>query len=309
MRRAIVVAALSASGLTAGCGSNVEEFCYGCDQPGAHLPEGGEALLERVRLSPELTGTEDGATATWFYAVHFDAQSEGGELPPMRECTSLRDGTVYPTNALPNSRINVDFGDSIRLRSTDADVDETVPKTVPAEGAEGVRDNRANPDRLHSYVYGGPESDWQANLDPDIAQPDALYTVELGDGGQHFDFVFPPAYQPPVGVGFDAVTIPSGQDWYITWEAVPQVGDGEHTHGTHFAFVAFAEVTERGPEAIWLCPTDSDGSFTIPKEVIDDLPSAGLIQAGRLTHYMQELDDRRFDLMAIYCHISSFVVE
>jgi hypothetical protein len=48
----------------------------------------------------------------------------------------------------------------------------------------------------------------------------------------------------------------------------------------------------------------------VPKDVVDALPDGGLIVHANLGHYMEKQDaggeDRRFDLVSIFCNISLF---
>ena len=53
-------------------------------------------------------------------------------------------------------------------------------------------------------------------------------------------------------------------------------------------------------------PEGVDGQIIIPQSVLDQVPDMGIIQNGRLSHYMEKLtandgEDRRFDLFTIYC--------
>src|SRR5690606_26890193 len=121
-------------------------------------------------------------------------------------------------------------------------------------------------------------------------------------------------YEFPLGgkVGVEDVTIPATAPeggFEITWEALENPNT-LHSRTHDFAFVAFARFPEEGerqPSALYVCNVDSapeiDGSVTLTKEQLDSLPEVGIIQAGRLTHYMEEVDGKRFDMFAIWCAI------
>jgi hypothetical protein len=309
-----LVACLSFGAVLAfGCGgseTNVLEFeGYGSGQPGTNLDEGGEILIERIKLN---VGAGEVDYSTFHAYQYTSATGAGGRLPAPGVCEQLKAGTVWPTNELPADAEWVDWGADVKFTS-DQGLDVTVPKMVSTDLAvPELRDNRPNFNRLHSFIYGGP--DWQAGDPAPLAfgnmVNNAKYTVTAG--ANTFDFYFPPEHTAPLGIGTtatDPVTIPAGtEDWLVEWPVVAQAEGLQHTKSHHFAFLAFAEIDPTyGPIAVGLCAAAEDGSVNVPRSFIDTvLPDGGVIQHGRLTHYMDELDGRRFDLVAIDCTIGLY---
>lgn len=289
-----------ASGVLVACGEeqSIEDFeGYGSGQPGTALEEGGEALLERIKLN---IGGELVAQYSTFHAYQYTPASTA-TLPPAGVCSRIDAGTVWPTNLTDGA--HVDWGASIRLTSASG-LDLEVPKQVAADGATLI-DNRPNYNRAHPFLYGGPGWQEEAMAFDDVV-PGETYAVEIGD--QSFDIVFPPEHTSPYGIGTSAtpVEVPTSGDWEVTWDAVGQVEGATHSRAHHFTFLAFARIDDSGPIGMYLCPAAEDGSVTVPADVIATLPDSGIIQHGRLTHYMEAVDGRRFDLVAIDCTIGAF---
>lgn len=311
-----LVACLSFGAVLAfGCGgneTNVLEFeGYGSGQPGTALPEGGEILIERIKFN---VGQGETDYATFHAYQYTSATGNGGRLPAPGVCEQLKAGAVWPTNVLPADAQWVDWGADVKFTS-DQGLDLTIPKVVEANAGEGVRDNRPNFNRLHPFIYGGPG--WQAPLEsPYLAFNDmvnnAKYTVTAG--ANTWDFYFPPEHTAPLGIGTanGPAIVPAGtDDWLVEWPVVAQAEGEQHTKYHHFSFLAFAEIDpDYGPIAVGLCAAAEDGSVTVPRSFIDTvLPDGGVIQHGRLTHYMDELEGRRFDLVAIDCTIGLYEKE
>jgi len=115
------------------------------------------------------------------------------------------------------------------------------------------------------------------------------------------------------------VPITGGQDLVLDWTApANDYGDSgkEHNKKTWFNFTLFVDPTAAFPPQ-FMCFPDKDaegheiGHQVIPAAVIDALPAGGLIVHANLTHYMEAREaasgeQRRFDLVAIYCNISLF---
>lgn len=301
---------LMAGGLLMSCGGGDDDgvlnFMYGNGQPGAALEDGGEILLERIKLN---VGDGNVEYST-FHAYQFMPLATSAKRPPVNEggCLWLGDGDGYPTNVIPPEAQYVDWGDSIALGAKDGSWSKTVPKIEPEAGEDGLLDNRPNFNRKHPFLYGGPK--WQGdNLAADDFQNNATYSVSIPGKGD-FDIVFPPAHTAPLSIGTsnDPVEVPRTGDWEVTWPSVAQELGEEHSRSHNFTFMAFAEVdaTAMAPIALFICPAVERGKMTFSEADLARLPDAGIIQHGRLTHYMEDLDGSRFDLMAIDCTIGTY---
>lgn len=297
-----------------GCGgTDAGEFCgYGCGQPGSDLPGGGEVLMERIDLYlPGLTPAP--TTYTTFHAYAFTSAQETAPLPPGGKCTPLVEGKNWPTQVFPSDAEWDDWGDGITLTRADG-MTWDVPKVLPAADDDPMTpdfltDNRPNYNRHHPFLYGGPN--WQGtNFALDSWIESTEYTLSLKNkAGENMSFFTPPFHPEPYGIGnvTDPVIIPGGTaDWPIDVQLVPQAPGEQHSKQKHFGFLAFGriDVPPGAPIALYVCPEAADGSITIERSVIDSLPPEGIIQSGRLTHWMDvDEDGRRFDLVAIDCTI------
>ena len=135
--------------------------------------------------------------------------------------------------------------------------------------------------------------------------------IDIGQGPLKYHM--PEAYTAPLGIGgATPVTIAAGKDLEFTW--TPPANDfgttgHDHTRNTHFNFTFFADPTAANPPQ-FICFPDVDGHQLVPKAVIDLLPAAGLIVNANLGHYldaqMAGSEKRRFDLVSIYCNISTY---
>jgi len=77
------------------------------------------------------------------------------------------------------------------------------------------------------------------------------------------------------------------------------------------AFTLFADPTSTTNPPQFICFPDVDGHQVIPAAVINAIPDSGLIVNADLSHYMESREaapgeQRRFDLVSIYCNISAY---
>jgi hypothetical protein len=291
-------------------GTDVSEFTYGGGQPGAALKEGGEIRHENVRMLGM-------PIQTWVHVYQYTGDPDSAPLP------GPGTGGI--------------FGDCIDERTSPPTWPLTpitgatyldLPKVeLSGPGIDGVLDIvRTDPPnmvgnssfRQHDFTYGGgapgnPPMGFNGTLVAEQSTPGGEYTLDIGKG-EPMNYFMPEPYDAPLGIGTQMmVTIPAGQDLVMTWTPPDQdFGDSgtEHTKKTHFNATFFADPTAASPP-LFLCPSGSEGNQTIPKAVIDALPASGLVVQFNLTHWMEAREaasgeQRRFDLVAIFCNISLF---
>jgi hypothetical protein len=170
--------------------------------------------------------------------------------------------------------------------------------------------------RAYDFTYGGGAPGapgvFNATLTAAEATPDADYMLDIGQGP--LTYHMPAAFVAPLGIGGAAtVMIPKGKDLEYSWTtpANDKGTDGNtHTTKTYFNFTLFADPNNTANPPQFMCFPDKDGHQVVPKAVIDALPDAGLIVNADLSHYLAKQtamgEDRRFDLVSIYCNISAY---
>ena len=298
--------------LLAACGegTDITEFEYGGGQPGANLPEGGEIRHENVRMLGfpiqtwihvyQYTGTDASApmASPEGNGIYGDCVDERGTPPtwPVAPIT----GVTYLD--LPKVQLS---GPGI---SGTLDIVKTDPPNMVGNSSF----------RAHAFTYGGgapgnPAMGFNGTLTPAQSTPGGEYTLDIGKGAP-MKYYMPEAYTAPLGIGTQmTVNIPAGQDLVLNFTPGANdfgVSGKEHTKKTHFNATFFADPTAASP-ALFLCPSSAEGMQVIPKAVIDALPPSGLIVNFNLTHWMEAREaasgeQRRFDLVAIFCNISLF---
>jgi hypothetical protein len=174
--------------------------------------------------------------------------------------------------------------------------------------------------RKYGFTYGGgaPGNPAPAGFNGTITAAVSVgggeYTLDIGKGAP-MTYDIPEAFTAPLGIGGAAtVMIPAHHDLEFSW-TTPKNDKGtdglQHTKKTYFNFTFFADPTNTGHEPQFICFPDVDGHTLIPTAVIDALPATGLIVNANLGHWMDVRDtmggeQRRFDLVSIYCNISSY---
>ncbi len=304
--------ALMLPAFACGGGTDVSEFQYGGNQPGASLAEGGEIRHENVRILGmpvqtwihvyQYSGPEAAANAP------FPAPAEGG-LGVFGNCVDERAGSpTWPFHpitgatylTLPQVKLS---GPGI---TGSLDIVETTPPNMVGNSTF----------RHHDFTYGGgapgsPPSGFNGTLTAAQSTPGGDYTLNIGQNDMTYHM--PEAYVAPLGIGgADTVMIAAGQDLEFTWTEPPNdFGDDGFTHNrkTHFNFTFFADPNAANAPQ-FICFPDSQGHQVVPKAVIDLLPAGGLIVNADLSHFLDKQDaggtDRRFDLVSIFCNISLY---
>lgn len=297
--------------LACGGGTDVADFSYGGAHPGAALAEGGEIRHENVRILGM-------PVQTWIHVYQykgppvsanavFPGPAEGG-AGVFGNCVDERTNLTWPFKPIGAA----DYLDlpSVTVTGPGITGSLAVVKTDPPNMVGN------STFRQHEFTYGGgapgsPPSGFNGTLTAAHSTPGGDYTVDIGQGPMQYHM--PEAYTAPLGIGgADTVMIAAGQDLEFTWTAPPDDrGDSgkEHTRETHFNFTFFADPNAASPP-LFICFPDVDGHTLIPAAVIDALPAGGLIVNANLSHYLDAQDaageERRFDLVSIFCNISLF---
>ena len=297
-------------------GTDVTKFPYGGGQPGSGLPEGGEIRHENVRIL--------GKNQTWIMAYQYkgptlaqtapfadptvDAQNPGGKWG---NCVDERDtAPTWPFTQITGATYLT--LPQVKLTGTGITGSLSITESTPPNKVGN------STFRAYDFTYGGGPLDAMANtsgfnatLNAAEATPDADYTLDIGQGP--LTYHMPAAFTAPLGIGGAAtVMIPAGKDLEYSWTTPPndKGTDGNtHTTKTYFNFTLFADPTAKSPPQ-FICFPDVDGHQVVPKAVIDAIPPAGLIVNANLSHYLAKQtamgEDRRFDLVSIYCNISAY---
>lgn len=292
---------------------SVTQFPYGGGQPGLTFPEGGEIRHENVRI----LGNEQTWVMVYQYTAPttvktapFAVPAEGGK-GQWGNCVDERNGApTWPFTAITGATYL------------------TLPKVqLSGPGITGALDivQTAPPNKVgnstfrsYGFTYGGgapgdPKGFNASKTTTAMAQAGADYTLDIGKGAP-MTYHMPGAYQAPLGIGGAAmVKIPKNQDLAFAW--TPPINNkgasgNEHLPSTYFNFTLFADPTSANPPQ-FICFPDVDGHQVIPAAVINAIPDAGLIVNADLSHYMEKREaatgeQRRFDLVSIYCNISAY---
>lgn len=297
-------------------GTDVKDFQYGGGQPGAALAEGGEIRHENVRIFgfPE---------QTWIMLYQYKGPPVSANAPfPAGSTTSQFTGCVderdpasqtWPFKPITGATY-LDFtthsltgtGITGALDITKSDPPNTVGNSTT---------------RTYDFTYGGgapgnPPSGFNGTLTAAESTPGGHYTLDIGQDHK-YDYYIPDAYTTPFNIGTrdmaDAVPVPASGDWEYDWTApANDFGtDGKtHTRKTHFNFTLFVAADDAGLHPQFMCFPEVEGHQKVPADVIAALPAGGLIVHADLSHYMDHADaggeDRRFDLVGIFCNISLF---
>ncbi len=297
-------------------GTSIEDFKYGNGQPGAALAEGGEIRHENVRIlgMPEQTWLHvyqyKGPAAT--ANAPFPAPSAG---PAFKGCVDERDPATQTWPFKPIT--GATYLDLPQVKVTGTGITGTldVIKTDPPNMVGN------STTRAYDFTYGGgapgdPPSGFNGTLTAAESTPGGHYTLDIGQGPM--DYYMPEAYTTPYNIGTramaDAVPIPAGAEWTLDWTApAHDVGaDGnEHNRQPPFTCTLFVAVGDDGLHPQFMCFPEVEGHQVVPQDVVDALPDGGLIVHANLTHYMEKQkagddEERRFDLVAIFCNISLF---
>jgi hypothetical protein len=297
--------------------TDVSMFVYGGGQPGQKLAEGGEIRHENVRFL-------GAPVQTWIMVYQYNGPSVMQNAPfatpadggkgTFGNCVDERTSATWPVTPITGATyLNLP---QVKLTGPGITGSLDIVKTDPPNTVGN------STFRTYGFTYGGGApggppsgvpSGFNGTLTAAESQPDSDYTIDIGQGP--LTYHMPAAYTAPLGIGgADTVKIPAGKDLEYTWTPPPQdMGPDGHTHTTktHFNFTFFADPTAANPPQ-FICFPDVDGHQVVPKAVIDLLPPAGLIVNADLGHYMAAQkagasgEMRRFDLVSIYCNISTY---
>jgi hypothetical protein len=301
-------------------GKSISEFeGYGLGMPGSALAEGGEALLEKMYLSPAITGG-DAILINQFHAYHYTGSYMGATMfPAFDGCFEYDNDPVrFPVHEIKAAASDyADWGASVTLSGSGLPAaGVTVPKVV-APTDEGQFDNRPTPygprHPAESIIYGGPT--WQgtaADFQASNIPAGGAYSLNVqNDEGEDLTFNMARSMTfTTVGGGVVGTSdhelpaeAPAG-GLVVTWDPQPNPNT-PHSRTHDFTFFAIAG----GPKTI-ICNTPQDddpGTATIPKAMYDaNIADGGVVQQGRLTHYQDAVDGRKFDLFAIWCAVSGY---
>ncbi|MBC7978434.1 MAG: hypothetical protein H7138_25905 [Myxococcales bacterium] len=300
--------------LTACGGTDIGDFEYGGGQPGSKLAEGGEIRHENVRIlgMPE---------QTWVMVYQYTGPSAATRAPfaaPADEGKGQWGNCVDERNGAPTWPFTPITGATyldlpkVALSGPGITGSLNITKTDPVNTAGN------STFRKYGFTYGGgaPGDIKGFNAGQTTAAmstPGADYTIDIGKGAP-MTYHMPERYTAPLGIGGAAtVMIPAGRDLEYTWTS-PANDKGpsgnEHNRKTYFNFTLFADPTSTNPPQ-FICFPDVDGHQLVPKAVIDALPPSGLIVNANLGHYMETREaasgeQRRFDLVSIFCNISQY---
>jgi hypothetical protein len=168
-------------------------------------------------------------------------------------------------------------------------VGETV--TLTTDGAELVLD-RYSP--LQGQVFDNVyDIGYYADIDPDDVPLNVEYDVLLGDGAIEGEKLFlPPNYEMEFPDLRETVLINRNEPFPVTWN-----DDAPDDDPFLYSFTAFGD-----PLGVrYFCIGPKSGVMVIPSEVFQDIPPAGWIQHGLLSHRPVDVDGRRVDLFGVSC--------
>lgn len=303
-----------------GCGgTNVADFVYGGGEPGMSLPEGGEIRHENVRMLGMPVQSwimvyqfTRPSGDTW---APFPAPADGGS-GQFGNCVDERNGEpTWPFTAIGSDAVYNNLSKVVLTGSgtpsTGLDIVETSPPNTVGNSTF----------RSYDFTYGGgapgnPPGGFNGTITGAVSQADTDYSLDIGEGAP-ITYHFPAAYTAPLGIGGSAaVMITNNQDLDMTWTAPPNDygSDGaQYLIDTYTNLTLFADPTNAANPAQFICfpYRGDDGHVTVPAAVISALPASGLIVNADMTHYMAARDaagtnTHRFDLVAIYCNISTY---
>jgi hypothetical protein len=293
---------------------SVIDFPYGGGQPGVNLPEGGEIRHENVRIR--------GSAQTWVMVYQYTAPSTVKTAPfaapadsgkgEFGNCVDERNGApTWPFTAITGATYLT--LSKVQLSGPGITGTLDIVKTDPP--------NKSGNSTFRSYDFtygGGAPGDAKGfntlKTTPAMAQANADYTLDIGKGAP-MTYHMPAAFSTPLSIGLvDTVMIPKNQDLVMNWTAPVNdkgASGNEHLKTTYFNFTLFADPTSTTNPPLFICFPDVDGHQVIPASVINAIPDSGLIVNADLSHYMESREagmgeQRRFDLVSIYCNISLY---
>jgi hypothetical protein len=188
--------------------------------------------------------------------------------------------------------------------------------------------------RSYGFTYGGGffagsnyATTFNGMLSPGDATAGGVYTLDVGETGgsdtSPLTYTFASEFTAPLGIGGSAnVSIPNSE-LTVTWDAPTNVygPNDEHVQNTYFNFMLFVDTSIPTAEFICFTALTKPGTLTVPAAVISQVAmengGSGLIVDADLTHQMDALENpadtnhqlRRFDIVTIWCNISTFSIQ
>jgi len=287
--------------LIAGCttSEDVKDWQgYGVGQPGFGLVHGGQVFYELIHAPNGDIAQINGWARTFSPDPEPAATVPIPKIPPMT-CQDISTA-VFPRPPAEGSNF-VDLGAEITLT--------TGSQVLRAPQTANFVDN---------LQFGIPMGYQLQPFDPLTVVHEAVYEVAFNGSDKLTPntMFFSPIFtinSPPIGKA--PVQFTHGQGLDISWDPVNQVTTAYQKPDQTFPFVIILSMpSPTTGQTKWFCPMN-DGqihdSFTIPPEVVDALPPAGILVMGQQTHMQAAFESpdgvkRRFDLITIECNRSPF---
>jgi hypothetical protein len=315
-----LLAAALLIGCDGGTDGGVDEDCGGHGQMPCpdemtdftKLPDGGEIRLERLDWGD---GTFANINNAYFFKDQSPAQMKFPEFPGCTKMTAavLAGDTRFPLN--PNgyesgNRTYLDFGPQITLSEPGGKSivfnrykQEDYPTLVDAMVAGRKHDiayygngGGADPKPYDGHsvsdmVYG---AEYTVNIEGKTFKNKQVIPLELS--------VSQPAGLPSTTT---AVQISRSQDFTVKWDFQEQ-DISKYTGPGWFTFIAFIDDT-----ADWtLCLYNAlDRQATIPAATMGGLPNSGNFFVGVGTHFFENFEGRRLDMVSTNCKIAPYTLQ
>jgi hypothetical protein len=282
---------------------------HGCNAAFA-LNEGGEARIELYYLP-------DGTVAVGTHAYFFKDQMPGRrELPrggtkigtncyDMRVGNLFDNGNTTQAQQIASTRRYLNVGANVTIKPIGGGTDIVL----------GPTENAADPTNVitHDLVYLPGMNDM---ITRDIAKPGEYTVVVPGSAdfaaktfgtannltdpslGVPADFTSVNPSFPPANAD-DKLQINPAQDYTITWTAPASEAETE-------TFIVFWDAANNSVSHT--CLVDAgEGTFTIPKDVLANVPAEGGFLHAIFTHRPVDIGNgQRFDLLGTNCHYFNY---
>ncbi len=311
------------AGMTPDATACVGHGCPGIDSP-FQLNEGGEFRLERFQ-----TGPNDSDDRLAAHAFFFKDQEPGTrellstpiDVDPALgvQCFDFRDGDDFDNGRTPenqmilNSRTYYNAGENVYLTNVDNGSEViTMAKIDDGTGID-VSSNmnhkilyQSNPDTTdvsRNSVYR-PTIDGDANglVALDLSDGEFAATRDDLPAGLEPLLYFPGAFTvttPTEAEYFAGLALDRASNAVFSW-TVTDAAPADTP--PIIAFIAFVDATAK-VNAVCVTLGITDGTLTVPPNVLEIVPAQGALLLGRVTHVAWEArqDGTRLDLLGIEC--------